>query len=808
MRYLSGQGTRLSGTRGGRRAGNAAMERNLEINHAIAELGRSIISSRSIHDISALILQEAKRLTQSRYGCIGYIDPVTNYLVCPVVSRELCRTSQTLNAQFIIDECGCLGDRVLEKRKPVLSNNIENDARAITRKRNLLPVHRYLSAPVIINGDLVGQIAVADSVHKYTTYDLNAVEQLAVLYAMVIHWERSERKYREIFDAVNDAIVIHDKDCGLPEDVNYKACEMLGYSLDELKKLTVGDWSSNVPPYTEENAQALMRNLKSGESLIFDWQVKDRSGRLIWIEVNLKKVMLGGKEQIIAAVREITERKVAQEKLRESEEKYKTLFEASRDAIVLLTPDNRFIDGNPSALRIFGCANKEEFTSKTLFDFMPEYQANGDRSLDMVRRIKAILEEKHSHSFELIQKRADGKEFLAAVLLNNMIIGGQQLQQATLRDITERKRIEKALQESEQRFRCVFSESPIGILVYGFDGELIDENRAARELFPACNQGKLKHKNLFDTFFLPEAEREKLRSHVPVSCEASFWQAEIDGENSQAAREGGRRHLQVIITPMPCSQERPWEFLVQVQDFTQKRNAEERIRALSRKIIESQERQRRQISRELHDGVAQDLSTLKMNLKTIASHPSIVINNLNEDLLAMSKVIDGAITGVRDLAYFLHPPGLDQLGLVRAISEYCEDFAEKTGVGVEFFSIGLEKCRFPFQIEINLFRIVQEALNNVRKHAGAAHVTIRLAASYPKIILRINDDGRGFDVQRRLEESLRCKHMGIQGMLERVGIIEGKMRIYSGPMKGTKIVVEVPYHEREGKAEDEDSNHR
>ena len=641
----------------------------------------------------------------------------------------------------------------------------------------------------------------ASSNRNYTEQDLNYLEQLSVLFALAVYQERSERTYREIFDAANDAIVVHDKDTGLIEDANYKTCEMLGYSLEEVKKLTVGDWSSGFSPYTEQNSQKMIRKVKSGESIIFDWQLKDSNGRIFWTEVNLKKVVLAGKEQIVAVVREITERKIAHEKLRESEAKYKTLFEASRDAIVLLTPDKYVIDCNCAALNIYGCATKEEFTSKTIFRFFPEYQPDNTLTLDKVGMIDAIVNEKGSCSFELTQKRSDGTLFLGTVLLNNMVIGGEVIQQATLRDITEQKRIEQALQNSEQKFRSVFWESPIGLLIYGFDGLLIDINKAGQDLFQLCCREKSTYHNLFDAFFVSNDKRERLKSLVPISYEASFGKMDIEKEGSEVTKEEGDFHFYIDITPLSSGQDEPGGYLVQIQNVTEKHNAEERIRILSRKIIESQEEQRRRISRELHDGVAQELSTLNLNLKTIADHPRIADSGLAEMVSKMSNVAQGTITGVRDLAYFLHPPGLDQLGLVRAISEYCEDFGKESGLDVKFYTIGLQSHRLPFQTEINLFRLVQEALNNVRKHADAEHVTVRLAASVPNIILRVTDDGKGFDVQKRLGEALKCKHMGIEGMQERVRMLGGKIEIHSQPLQGTRLVVEVPYHEIEAQLE-------
>lgn len=132
------------------------------------------------------------------------------------------------------------------------------------------------------------------------------------------------------------------------------------------------------------------------------------------------------------------------------------------------------------------------------------------------------------------------------------------------------------------------------------------------------------------------------------------------------------------------------------------------------------------------------------------------------------------------------------MGLLQAISMYCSDFAENSGVNVDFSSAGMDKLTLDFDAEINLYRLVQEALNNIRKHVGAKHVTVKLVSAFPNIILRIEDNGKGFDVENQLATFPNEKRMGIQSMRERVNMLNGKMRIQSRPMRGTKIFVEIP----------------
>jgi signal transduction histidine kinase len=206
----------------------------------------------------------------------------------------------------------------------------------------------------------------------------------------------------------------------------------------------------------------------------------------------------------------------------------------------------------------------------------------------------------------------------------------------------------------------------------------------------------------------------------------------------------------------------------------------------------AQEKERQRISRELHDTVSQDLSALKiMCVSLLENHPELPADTKNR-LSDMAGILAGTINAVRDLAYGLRPPALDVLGLARTISMHCEDFSQRTGLSVDFSSVGAEGLPLDPDMQINLFRLTQEGLNNARKHADARQVSVRLVASFPDLILRIEDDGKGFDVQRRLADARHERRLGLRSMEERAALLGGNMRIESRPMQGTKITVKVP----------------
>ena len=153
------------------------------------------------------------------------------------------------------------------------------------------------------------------------------------------------------------------------------------------------------------------------------------------------------------------------------------------------------------------------------------------------------------------------------------------------------------------------------------------------------------------------------------------------------------------------------------------------------------------------------------------------------------------------------PPGLDQLGLVKTLYLYCEDFSKSTTAEIDFAAAGVDELNLEYETEINIYRLIQEALNNIKRHAGANRVTIRVVASSPDIVIRIKDNGKGFDVNDRRKWALKEKRMGLQSMVERVRLLQGKINIQSRPNKGTYIFIAIPLKENTSVFQEEHSDY-
>lgn len=228
------------------------------------------------------------------------------------------------------------------------------------------------------------------------------------------------------------------------------------------------------------------------------------------------------------------------------------------------------------------------------------------------------------------------------------------------------------------------------------------------------------------------------------------------------------------------------------RDITALKKAHKTIQTLTQEIIKAQELERNKIALDLHDNVAQNLASLKIACDTILDQEPNISEKTSIRFRQFSIMLKTGIDSIRELAYNLRPPGLDQLGIIKTLSQLCSEFSSAYKIKTDFQSWGIDGLRLSSETQINLYRLLQEALSNVKRHSEANNVNIKLVSSHPNIILRVEDDGKGFNVDQRVEEAVNEKRMGLQGMHERARMLGGRMKIISRPGEGTKIIIEVP----------------
>lgn len=289
----------------------------------------------------------------------------------------------------------------------------------------------------------------------------------------------SEERFFTIFNSVNDAIFIHDADTGVILDVNKKMCEMFGYSRKEALMADIGKLSSGISPYTLEDAVTKVRRAASGEPQLVEWHCKHKDGRLFWGEINMKRASIGGTDRVLVTVRDVTERKLAAEKLQESERRYRTLFESANDAILLMRYD-RFVACNTKALDMFGCT-RGQILGKAPYSFSPPTQPDLKGSMEKaIEKMNTVLLG-HPQIFEWVYNKRDGTPFTAEVSLNSVELGTRTFIQAIVRDITERKRVEQALMREKVFSNVVIDSLPGVFYICDEEGKLLRWNNNEKE---------------------------------------------------------------------------------------------------------------------------------------------------------------------------------------------------------------------------------------------------------------------------------------------------------------------------------------
>jgi signal transduction histidine kinase len=241
-----------------------------------------------------------------------------------------------------------------------------------------------------------------------------------------------------------------------------------------------------------------------------------------------------------------------------------------------------------------------------------------------------------------------------------------------------------------------------------------------------------------------------------------------------------------------------------VEDITERLRTEEQVHTLSQQLLLAQEIERQMISYELHDRIAQNLSALKISSDMFCEDVQTGLHEsdkLREKMANYSSLIEATITSVRGLAHELQPVGLKEMGIIKALETYCSEFSENNEIKVDFQAVGMQSVKLDPEIAIQIYRLVQEGLNNIKKHADAGLATIRVIGASPYIILRIEDDGKGFDVEVREKALTQEKRMGLRSMRERTHLLDGQMSLHSRPMAGTRVVIKIPVKEQTGESE-------
>lgn len=371
--------------------------------------------------------------------------------------------------------------------------------------------------------------------------------------------------------------------------------------------------------------------------------------------------------------------------------------------------------------------------------------------------------------------------------------------QEALREIdNEQKRTQAALEKAEEKYRGIFENAIEGIFQSSPDGRFLSANPAMARMFGYDSAEELiTDRSDIESQHYVDPRRRKIFERLIGE------KGIVQGFEVQAYRKDGS----IIWTSENVRAVRDENGAVLyyegiVEDVTQRKYVEAERVELLRRLVSAQEDEQRRISRELHDQMGQSLAALLLGLKSLKDSQK---EERTIDSIQRLQDITNRIAGeMHSLIRELRPTALDDLGLQTALANYLEEWSRRSTVAIDFHSNGLLDQRLGTQLESTIYRIVQEAVNNVIKHANAENISIILEKRGNRVLLIVEDDGVGFDAEALLQIPARNRRFGLLGMQERVALVGGSFSIESTPGVGTTVLVHIDISRQDSEAEADD----
>ena len=509
------------------------------------------------------------------------------------------------------------------------------------------------------------------------------------------------------------------------------------------------------------------------------------------VEASISQVEVAGRKLFTVILRDITERKQAEEVL-QSEKLLRNVLEALPVGVWVTDRQGHVISGNPAGRHIWAGAKPVDTqqpgehkgwwvaTGKLI---APEEWAaaraitRGDTTLDEEVEIECFDGMHKIILNSAVPIRNARQEIVGAIVVNQ--------------DISERKRVEGALRESRTQLAGIIDSAMEAIITIDENRCILVFNTAAERMF------RVSAAEVMGTpidRFVPErirpAHREGMR-FFDKSRLAKRWIGVLGAATGLRA-DGEEFPIEAALSQVAVGGQKLYTVIL--RDVTERKRAEERLqssreqlRALAARLESVREEERSRIAREIHDELGQALTALKIDLARVAGGLPADQTVLREETRAMLALIDATIRSVRRIATELRPGVLDDLGLVAAIEWQAQEFQTRTGITCEFATDRGDLALDP-EVGTAMFRICQETLTNVARHAEATQVTIGLREEAGSLSLTVADNGRGITDQDLANRT----SLGLLGIRERALLLGGQVAILGRPGEGTKITVQIP----------------
>ena len=487
-----------------------------------------------------------------------------------------------------------------------------------------------------------------------------------------------------------------------------------------------------------------------------------------------------------------------EKKLIESELRYRTLFTTARDAVLTLNEEGVITSLNNKALEMF-CYEREEILDKSIKELIPDVFVN--HFSEGIKRFINIGRPVLGDIVELMGRRSNNEKFEIELSFSRWKYEKEFEYTLIIREITERKRqevelklakdeLEKRVEERTSEIRSLIDQSTLPILVFNNSGDILDKNFEFENIKESVFNFDGEKLNIHS--LIKNADYYKMIKNL-FSSGISFTTKPLFFENDFSSENLSEIILILHFYAIKDDENRVIKAVCVIEDITTGIKAEEAKQKLewqkqhNKVFLEKLEEERLRISRELHDQIGPMLFSSKLYLEVFSKSKEKDLNRIEDS----RRLITTAGEELKNIIRSLQPSVLSNYGLISAVKLLLKDLKEKNGIAPSF-NFELEYINFKnLQIELNIYRIIQEALNNIKKHAKATKVDLDFYLGDDLFSVCIKDNGRGFkneDIQ--IDEEYFS--FGLKNMRERTELMSGNFSIDSEINKGTTIIIDLP----------------
>jgi PAS domain S-box-containing protein len=458
---------------------------------------------------------------------------------------------------------------------------------------------------------------------------------------------------------------------------------------------------------------------------------------------------------------------------------FQELFEFAPDAYLITNPLGRIQQANTAAGTLFHLQTNL-LVGKPLPVFIePDSRSLFYPLLDVTTKVEGI-------ELGLLPRKTPRIDVSVTVAAVNDALGDRVGLRWQLHDITEQKKARGALEASEERLNTIFHETNIGMCLTDLEGQIVDGNPA---FLGVIGYSIEEMRGTPISGLVPVQDRLFFGSRLQQLAHASGGL--VTSESRMMTAQDNEVWVRISVSLLRDRESNPQYFLFMIENITQMREAASELVEMKRRLLESTEAERQRLAQELHDGPMQDLygAVFKLSDAKLFARDEAVKDNI-KDAEDMIKNVAGRL---REICGDLRPPVLANLGLGRAIRSHIDTRmgVMKQEIEVELH-LEIDEKSLPQEARLHLFRVYQQCLSNILRHAEATRISISLEIEDHQALLLIEDNGKGFSPPRKWIDMIRQGHYGLADAAERIETINGSFQIFSGPGRGTRVEAHVP----------------